>query len=219
MINSKPQQITLDNSGDNTGIIAGVINGDVTNNSFQNTFNTTVIHQQNHTKKLHSLIPIIVEKLAEITNISEEEMDNLYKIDEERLRAYKIPKKISYNNIIKYKDIIDEYSQYCGICEEAFNIIDNNSIGIKNKILSNITLLYKKEKGQLLLTYKDTESDEMNLIRENSDAIIDKIKDELEYRILEDDNAENILVEDIDIGLARIICYAFVECKILEKPR
>lgn len=74
-------------------------------------------------------------------------------------------------------------------------------------------MIYKKEKGQLLLLYKDIESDEMKNIRGISDAIIDKIKDELECRIVEDDNAENILVEDIDIGLTRIICYAFVECK------
>ncbi|ACQ54259.1 portal protein [Clostridium botulinum] len=220
MQSSQQQKITLDNSGDNTGTIAGAIEGNViTNNSQNMSINTVIINSKNKTKKLHSLIPILVEKLSEITNIPEEEMDKLYKIDDDRLKTYKIPDKILYNNIIKYKDIINEYSQYCGICEKAFNIIDNNNIGIKNKILKNINLIYKKEKGQFLLLYKDIESDEMKDIRGISDAIIDKIKDELECRIVQDDNAENILVEDIDIGLTRIICYAFVECKILERPR
>ncbi|NFM93100.1 portal protein, partial [Clostridium botulinum] len=136
MPSSKQQKIALDNSGDNTGTMAGNIEGNVINNNPQNMFiSTAIINRENKTKKLHSLIPILVEKLSEITNIPEEEMDKLYKIDDDRLKAYKIPDKILYNNIIKYKDIINEYSQYCGICEKAFNIIDNNNIGIKNKIL------------------------------------------------------------------------------------
>ncbi|MMZ71399.1 hypothetical protein D1872_347730 [compost metagenome] len=53
----------------------------------------------------------------------------------------------------------------------------------------------------------------------NADKIIDYVKEVLEKRILEDGIKDRLFVEDIDMGLIRIICYSFVECKILEKPK
>ncbi len=189
------------NKGENNGIIAGEIHGDVH------------VHNDNKSVKFPSLIPEIVEKLAEITNIPDEELDKIYKINKLELKEYKIDDKIEYNDVIEYKDIIDEYSEYGNICDHAFNVIDDNNIGIKRKILRNINSLYKKSKGQFLK--KNRGMKEIDVIRENSDAIITSVIDTLTERI----NGQNILIEDIEDGLSRIICYAFIHCKILEKPR
>ncbi|MDA1919828.1 portal protein [Bacillus cereus] len=197
--------LSLSNSGENRGVMANVVYGNIYN-------------IQNERKKIPSLIPRIIEKLAELTNLSDEEIDRIYKVNEEDLRVYNIPEKITHNQLIKYRYTVEEYSQYGRICEEAFNILDNNNIGIKGKILKDISLLYDECRGDLLLRYRDEDLNLMDIIRKHADEIIEYVKEKLKERIIMDDNT-TILIEDLNIGLIRIICYAFVECKILEKPR
>lgn len=203
----------IDNQGMNTGIISGSVNAS------KITINNNTIDFEKKKRRSYSLIPELIKKLAELTNLPEEEMDKLYKVTDDDTKAYGITKKINYNHVIKYKNIINEYSQYCDICKEALNIIDNNNIGSKAKILRSISILYEQCKGDLILQYKKSKMKEIDIIRENADKIIDNIKNILEQRIILDDQSQNISMEDIDIGLVRIICYLFVECKILEKPR
>lgn len=203
MLNSN-QQNTASNSGKNSGVIA-------------NKINQLTLIQQPEKRSCDSLIVKIIEKLAESNNLSDDQL--FYKLTPDQLEGYDIKEKIQYNNVIKYKDIIDEYSQYRNICDEAFNIVDNNNIGLKNKLLRNINLLYKECKGEIRKCYTNTKLNEVDIIRENSDNIIDNVKSKLEQKILSNSNEKDLFVEDIDIGLAKIICYAFVECKILEKPR
>ncbi|MBX4265894.1 portal protein [Clostridium estertheticum] len=215
MLNNKHYN-TLSNSGQNSGVVAGVINGHIAVTTNVNNLYTI---PKNNTNKISSLVSGLIEKLAELSCISDEYVEQVYKIYKSDTIIYDIPKKISYNNIIKYKCIIAEYSKYEGICEEAFNIIDNNNIGIKTKILRNINLYYMEYKGQILLQHRDEDIDEIDVIRENADIIIDNVKDRLQLIINEEDMTQNIFQEDINIGLIIIICYAFVKCKILERPR
>lgn len=213
MLKNKPS-ISVDNQGENQGVLANEIHGQVDNRRSYN----IILPERENQRKLPSLIPQIVEALADLTVLSEEEIDKIYKVNKEDLTSYDIPKKITHNNLIQYKDVIEEYSQYGRICEEAFNIVDNSVMGSKGKILRDIRHLYRKFKGQLLRKNQYSQLIEMDIIRQNADLIIDLIKDELEVRILADGNT-NILVEDLEDGLIRILCYSFVECKILERPR
>ncbi|MFP3359539.1 hypothetical protein R0K17_19615, partial [Planococcus sp. SIMBA_143] len=116
------------------------------------------------------------------------------------------------------KDVIEEYSQYGRLCEQAFNIVDNSMMGAKGKILRDIRHLSSGLKGELLAEFQGSQLEDIVTIRLNADRIIDMIKIELEKRILVDSNT-SILLEDLEDGLIRILCYSFVECKILEKPR
>lgn len=213
MAKNKPN-VSLGNEGENQGVMAGEIHGQVDNSRNYN----IILPERENQRKYPSLIPPIVEALAMLTVLPEEEIDKIYRVNKEDLTSYDIPKKILYNNLIIYKDVIDEYSQYGLICEEAFNIVDNSMMGAKGKILRDIRHLYRKFKGQLLREYQSTELEAIDIIRQNADLIIDMIKTELEKRILADGDI-NILVEDLEDGLIRILCYSFVECKILEKPR
>lgn len=196
----------IENNGVNNGIVAETINGGVIYN-----INNSIRY------KIPSLIPSLINKLAELSNIPDDQMDNSYKITKGDLQEYRIEDKIEYNNVIKYKDIIDEYCEYGSICDEAFNIIDNNDSGIKRKILKSINFIYKKEKGEVLRKHVGEVS--MQVIRDNSDTIIQNVIDELKNRIYNDEDGQKIYIEDVEEGLSRIICYAFVECKILEKPK
>lgn len=213
MLKSKPNT-SVDNKGENQGVMANEIHGHVDNSRTYN----VILPEREKQRKLPSLIPQIVEALADLTVLPEDEIDKIYKVNIEDLTSYDIPKKITHNNLIQYKDVIEEYSQYGRICEEAFNIVDNSMMGAKGKILRDIRHLYRNFKGQLLRQNQDSKLEEIDIIRKNADLIIDMIKDELEKRILADSNT-NILVEDLEDGLIRILCYSFVECKILEKPR
>lgn len=170
MINRQPTY-SLTNPGQNDGVIAGVVNGDI-----------TYIHST-PANKYASLIPTLIEKLADLVNITDEEMERAYKISPSELITYDIDGKIEYNDVIKYKDLIKEYSLYGSICEQAFNIIDNNDMGIKRRILDSISLLYKKFKGQLLLENRTSVLAEIDIIRMNADKIIDYVKETLEKEL------------------------------------
>ncbi|MFD2671189.1 hypothetical protein [Marinicrinis sediminis] len=210
MLNRKPAT-SVDNDGINHGIMAGTVNGSVDNSS------NFIVMLPERQKKLPSIIPKIIEVLSEITVLSDEELDQRYKVSEEDLRPFNIPDKITHNNLIKYRGVIIEYSYYGRICEEAFNITDNHVMGSKSKILKDIKHLYNEYKGQLLVEHQEDELDDLEIIRRNADYIIDMVKGDLKQRILADDNTA-IVYEDIEDGLIRVLCYAFVECKILEKP-
>lgn len=192
-------------SGENSGIVAKDIYGDVN------------VYHEKEKNRGYSIIPLVIEKLSEITNIDEEDLERQFRVNVSELKEYKIPDKIEYNKVIVYKEIIDEYCEYSSICEYAFNTLDNNNIGIKRRILEYIKLLYRKEKGNLLR--KNPNLQPMDIIRENSDYIIELITSRLTQEILLDKKGMTLIREDIYIALSRIICYAFIKCKILEKPR
>ena len=198
------EYVKIENSGDNSGVIA-------------NTVHNLTVHQVPR-RSTQSLIPVLIEELAKFNDLTEEELEKDYRVNIDDLKEYNIPEKITYNCVIKYKEIIDEYSQYGAICNEALNILDNNKIGTKTRVLKSINLSYQTSKGEYLLRHRDENLEEMDRIRECADNIIDDVKNTLLERVY-NDTTRLIDEEDIEIGLIRIICYAFVECKILEKPK
>lgn len=206
------QKDSVSNIGNNEGVMANEVKGDVNNYIINPT-------EAEEKRRFPSLIPKLVKALAELTIISDEEIEMKYKIDEWDLEPYKIDEKISYNNLVEYKDEIEDFSLYGQICEKAIEIIDDSNIGSKSKILNDINALYRKCKRKILRNYRDYKKENVTIIRENSDRIIDMVKNELEQRIRNSGEYYDFLEEDIEGPLIRIICYAFVECKILEKPR
>lgn len=158
--------------------------------------------------KVQTLLAKIVEELAEIYSQENDEISTI-------IPVFNIEDKILYNNVIKYREIINELCKYWEKCENIFNAIDNTDIGAKRKILGSINFQYKTIVGELMRNNPDKEK--IELIRDNSDNIIDRIFFVLKSRI--ESNNKSILAEDIDIGLPIIICYLFMKCKILEEPK
>ena len=85
MINRKPTT-TVNNSGENSGIIVANANLNGPINVIENT----------HKKGFHSLIPQLIEKLSELTNLLDEDLDKTYKVTFDQIREYDIN---YYNNI------------------------------------------------------------------------------------------------------------------------
>jgi hypothetical protein len=123
--------------------------------------------------------------------------------------------KISYNNVIQYEEIITEYAKFYMICDQILNTLDDYEMGCKDKILKSIKLQYSIIVGEL--KKENPSIPKLQLIRDNADNIITKVRDFLRERL--EHGTEEVTQEDIDYGLIIVICYAFLNCKILENPR
>lgn len=191
------------NYGENSGVIAGEINGPVE------------INQHYHEKKrrLPSLLPQFIERLANLVNVQEETENGHL-----NTQSYDIEEKIEHNHLIAYKDIVEDYGSYYYTCEKAFEYIDSNNYGSKKRILRNISEIYKEIKRSLIIE-NDPTIVLIDLIRINSDKIINQVKKEIKIRFEVSYTTENIFDDDLDFCLSVFVCYAFCECKILERPK
>lgn len=132
-------------------------------------------------------------------------------VDESRnCIEYDIEQKILYNDVDDdWQELIEEYYFYDNIFSSALDV--SNSDGIMNKVifLNILKQYYLEAKKQLLHDPKN--QDEIKL---KSTDILDYVANiHMEY--LSKNNETNY--EDIYI-IKIIVCYGFIECKILEKP-
>lgn len=103
------------------------------------------------------------------------------------------------------------------MCSEIINKIDDVRYGTKNKILRNIRDMYIITKGALLSEKKSEGLSDIEIVKQDSDSIIDAIYEKV-YDIVYKSSDGTIAVEELDIVIKCFLCYAFFECKILEKP-
>lgn len=129
---------------------------------------------------------------------------------EDATKAPDPEEKIKYNNVVRYRPIIEEYRVYQGKLNAVYGEIERAGSLKKSFLLQNVKSLYLYEKGK----YPDITS-----IRDNADTIFENIKNEI-WRIL--DSSPNLRsdlpIEAIDIGILIIMVDAFIRCKILEEP-
>lgn len=123
---------------------------------------------------------------------------------------YDIEQKILYNDVNDdWQELIEEYYSYDIIFSNALDV--SNTDGIMNKVvfLNSLKQYYLRAKNELLDDTKNQDE-----IRLRSTAILDHVVQEhMEYL------SKNNEADYEDIYLIKIIiCYGFIECKILEKP-
>lgn len=189
----------VENSGDNQGLIIG-----------QNTGNITVSLQK--AVKIPSLISTVVKSLGVVCSTEDFQTSNA------NPQEFKPDEKIEYNCVIRYRDIIKEFSAYYSICEKYLNAYDDSNIRGKAKILRCVHLWYLDAKGEVLAENKDSDKSEIELVRQNSDRIIEVVKNKI-YQTVENSNEiDTMYIEDLELGIACFTCFCFMECKILEKP-
>ncbi|WP_342558595.1 hypothetical protein [Metasolibacillus sp. FSL K6-0083] len=191
----------VNNFGENHGVIAENIYGDI-----------KILSDK---KKIPSLLPKFIEML--VKNYSPViENGNSY-----NNKPYTIEEKIEYNNIIFFKEMIDEYYVYYPICELAFDSLRNIDENCKRNILEDIHVLYKNIKFEIFEECRESSDplDELKVrIKKQSDKIISLIIDKVKCRIESSYNGENFNLEELSMCLNIFICYALGECKILERP-
>lgn len=196
MINDK---YSVENSGENTGVM-------VANNS------GNIYVDLQKVVKIPSLIPSLIKSLGNAC-VAEE-----YSAGKADMHEYKPDDKIEYNCVVAYRDIIKEFAEYYLTCENYLNAYDDSNIGGKAKILRWVHMWYLYVKGGVLLENNDTEKSEIDIIRANSDKIIDLVRKQILRVVQESGEMENIYQEDLELGITCFLCYCFMECKVLEKP-
>jgi hypothetical protein len=131
-------------------------------------------------------------------------------ISSEPINAPDTEEKIAFNNVKRFKPIIEEYAVYHGKLNKLYEEIEKQGSTKKEFVLQNIKTIYLKEKGK----YKD-----INEIRANADNIIENIQNEL-WKIIDNSNntVTDLPIEAIEISLYIILVDAFMRCNILEEP-
>lgn len=188
---------SIDNSGRNEGVIVAQNNGNI-DISIQKAV------------KIPSLISTIVKSLGEVCSYDESRST----VPQE----FKPDEKIEYNFVIKYKEIIKNYAAFYNTCENYLNVYDDSNIRGKAKILNCVHLWYMNAKGDVLLENKDIGKSDIEIVRENSDRLIDMVKDKISETVMSSSIIETTYIEDMDIGITCFTCFCFMKCKILEKP-
>lgn len=176
------------------------------------TQNVTNIYNEKKTL-ISSLMPKFIEILYEKVIIYSQDVIKQDDIPDK----FDVEDKIVYNDLKKYRGIAEDYGTYYSCCKDSLNSLDDTYFNSKQRILLSINEYYKEEKRILLTNLDNIPKDSYESIRSNSDKIIDNIKDKLENNIKKDYNGENICSEDIEYCLPIFLCFAFMECKILEK--
>jgi len=123
--------------------------------------------------------------------------------------APNLEQKISYNNVIRYKPVIQSFSAYQGKINRIYGEIERQGSSLKEILLRNINTLYLKEKG------KYPTFDE---VKANADNIIESIEKKLWEIVDNSSNELDIEYEAISISLLTILVDAFMRCNILEEP-
>ena len=153
--------------------------------------------------------------LAEVVNIlSKSHISKNTSIKSKR-PPHEIEEKIKHNNVIKSRYIIDCYKYNVPDLAKAYDVLEKEKTGKKDKILAIIKMEYNKE----LATIVDiVEEDKIKKIREQSDNILENIVKELNKKIIESSNLD-AYNEDVNIAIMLIVADAFIECIVLEKPK
>ncbi|WP_297207723.1 ABC-three component system protein [uncultured Brachyspira sp.] len=141
-----------------------------------------------------------------IEHIANMDVDNLDY--DNKAEIFDIDNKILYNNLKHNKIYIDEYKVYYGKIDAIYKELENFNSFKKTKLLRKIRQFYIDEIKE---NYNGT--NDINIIRENSDNIFDNIKERIENCL------SNVEEDDVYIALPIILVDAFIRCKILEEPK
>ncbi len=119
--------------------------------------------------------------------------------------------KIQYNNVVRFKPIIEEYKVYQGRLNKIYEEIEKQGSTRKEFVLRNINNAYLIEKGKY--------NSDIEQIRGNADNIIESVQANL-WQIIDNSNnkSSDLPIEAIEISLYVILVDAFMRCSILEEP-
>lgn len=128
--------------------------------------------------------------------------------------SFSIEEKINYNNVKRYRDVLDDYKIYHSKISQIYNEFEENGTFKKEIFLTSIKSYYIKAKSKILGSDFSTAN-----IQANADNIIDEIEKLLWETLNHSPNIDaKIPIEAIRFYLYVIIVDSFMRCKILERP-
>jgi len=182
------------------------------------TNNQTVnIYQSPNYQKAPSVIANLVRTLAEMNTGAEGQTENVC----DDFQTYDIAGKLEHNHVIKYRPFIEAYAEYMMLVDSGYDAVASAAPNAKSLVLKIINNEYRKLSGELIETNRQANQEivsNIDIIRTNSDSIIDSVITEICRRCDESMRNQELYCEEIEINVSYIVFHAFVECKVLEKP-
>lgn len=155
---------------------------------------------------LNPLLELIIEK-------------DIFNSDRENQSTPDPEHKINFNDVKVYAVTLKECISLLSIIEEQIDAIDNEVPNSKERFKRAIKQNYTTHKNKLLTEHNLDPTNKtaiIETIKNNSDKLIERIADTLLS------NSEVDLhdhpIEDVRDAINLVICYGFINCKILENP-
>ncbi len=130
-----------------------------------------------------------------------------------------VDEKIEHNNVTVYSEVIIDNVGYMELIESLILTIDNEEPGAQKRFLYAINQKYKTARRDLFMRQIEkpvTEEQRLNVIRLGSDELVLKVS-ELIVDIKTGFNG--VPSELVEWARQLIVCYGFINCKILEPPQ
>ena len=160
-----------------------------------------LLTEQNILTKYPSALNTVISQLGRIIFDTQDTNDPEHAPNSEH--------KISYNNVVRYKPIIQLYAAYQGKLNKIYGEIEKLGSSRKEFILTNINTMYLIEKGK----YQTFDE-----VRANADNVIEIIRKRLWEIVENSSNTVDLVYEAIDMSILIILVDAFMRCNILEEP-
>lgn len=169
--------------------------------AMKNDHESSYLHQR--LKSNPSMLKNTINAISEISFSESPENESLKVVD---------PKdKIQFNSIQRNTSLIQEYKVFHSKINSLYDELERQGSIKKEKLLFNIRQIYIIAKGKYVLDAKNP----LEVIRENSDNIIDDVYTELSNKL----ESSSLFDEDIVLGIRLILVDSFIRCKILEEPK
>ncbi len=127
--------------------------------------------------------------------------------------------KLDFNHVKVFTEDIMDGVGFLSLVEEQVDTIDDESPGAKKKFLRAIHQNYKNHKRDLLIENEIDIRDKtsvISIVRANADFLIQRVTNSiLEYAKVD---LYSCPVEDVRDSISLIVCYGFINCKVLERP-
>ena len=138
--------------------------------------------------------------LASVINIlSHEKWDVANKSD--FINSFEVDRKISFNELVNSRSIIEEYRVYYKKVDEKYSEFDQQGLNKSYSVLRSISKEYLKLKGS-------GSADEI------FETVIERTKD----KVLESANFIEIPIDELELCVDILVVDAFIRCKIFENP-
>lgn len=129
---------------------------------------------------------------------------------------FDISEKIQHNNLRAYRQWVEDYGAYGHIVDQVYDEYDAQRPGTKTRIMRYFRSRYQCVRAETIAA-ASPQLEPLAVIRSSADAILSRILNEVRVMLRDTDHGRTSL-EDIEHCATIVVCHAFVECKILERP-
>ena len=135
-----------------------------------------------------------------INILSKERWDDANK--DETVNSFEVDRKITFNDLVNSRSIIEEYRIYYKKVDEKYSEFDQQGVNKSYSVLRSISKEYIRLKGS-----------------RTPDEIFETVIERTKNKVLESANFIEIPIDELDLCVDILVVDAFIRCKIFENPK